>query len=281
MIPALDELARYNKQQWEALAGAGVEYTRPMLDLDATSARRMLDPYGVLANHAGDLEGMDVLCLAAGGGQQSVAFALLGANVTVFDLSETQLERDRLAAAHYGLRIDTVQGDMRNLSGFTDDGFDVVYQSYALNFVPDVAPVHREVARVVRAGGLYHLNWNNPFTQTVDEATWNGTGYLLSLPYENGRELTHLFPHWDVTGPDGDVTQIASPLEFVHSLSAMVNSLAAHGFVILHAGEDTGSEPDAEPGSWPHFMCVAAPYLTFWSRYLPGATQPDRRSSGQ
>ena len=42
---------------------------------------------------------MDVLCLAAGGGQQSVAFALLGANVTVFDLSETQLEHDRLAAA--------------------------------------------------------------------------------------------------------------------------------------------------------------------------------------
>ena len=76
-------------------------------------------------------------------------------------------------------------------------------------------------------GGLYRLDWSNPFTQTVDEATWNGTGYLLSLPYENGRELTQLFPHWDVTGPDGDVTQIASPLEFVHSLSAMVNSLVS------------------------------------------------------
>ena len=40
-----------------------------------------------------------------------------GSNVTVLDLSETQLERDRLAASHYGHSIVTEQGDMRDLSG--------------------------------------------------------------------------------------------------------------------------------------------------------------------
>lgn len=275
-----DELARYNKQQWEELARAGVEYARPMLDLDVVSARRAVDPHGVINATIGDPAGLDVLCLAAGGGQQSIAFALLGANVTVFDLSETQLERDKAAAEHYGVSVNIQQGDMRDLGVYADDSFDLVFQTYSLNFVPDVRPVHAEVARVVRPHGLYRLEWNNPFTQTIDEASWNGNGYLLSHPYVHGREMTGIFPHWDVTGPNGEVTQIASPREFVHGLAAMINSLVAHGFVILHASEDTGREQSPQPGSWPHFMCVAAPYLTLWSRYMPSAVQASQSQQG-
>jgi 2-polyprenyl-3-methyl-5-hydroxy-6-metoxy-1,4-benzoquinol methylase len=51
----------------------------------------MLDPEGRL----GDVASKDALCLACSGGKQSSAFALLEANVTVFDLSEPQLNRDR------------------------------------------------------------------------------------------------------------------------------------------------------------------------------------------
>jgi SAM-dependent methyltransferase len=215
-----------------------------------------------------------VLCLAAGGGQQSVAFALLGAHVTVFDLSDTQLERDRLAAEHFGVRMEYVQGDMRHLDMFDDNVFDVVYQPFSINFVPDVRPVHRQVARVLRPGGVYRLEWSNPFTQTVDEASWTGEGYLLSHPYEDGREVTEIFPDWDVTDPDGNLHRIPGPHEFVHTLSTMVNSLVDHGFVIIRASEDRGNAPAGEPGSWPHFMRFAVPYLTLWSRYLPGTVQP-------
>jgi hypothetical protein len=41
-----------------------------------------------------------VLALA---GAAAVSFAMLGANVTVLDFAETQLERDRVALAHHGL----------------------------------------------------------------------------------------------------------------------------------------------------------------------------------
>jgi 2-polyprenyl-3-methyl-5-hydroxy-6-metoxy-1,4-benzoquinol methylase len=53
------------------------------LQLDTASARACIDPDGWL----GALDGLRVLCLASGGGQQSAAFALLGAQVTVVDLS--------------------------------------------------------------------------------------------------------------------------------------------------------------------------------------------------
>ena len=69
-----DDVAQYNQERWEELAAQGLEYTRPILDLDAESARALVDPKGV----AGDVSGKDVLCLAGAGGQQSAAFGILG-----------------------------------------------------------------------------------------------------------------------------------------------------------------------------------------------------------
>lgn len=111
----MDEVARYNRERWRALVDADALFTRPVLNLDASQARETLDPEGRL----GSVAGKDVLCLACGGGRQSAAFALLGARVTVLDLSGGQLRRDQEAAAHYGVDIRTRQGDMRDLSCFT------------------------------------------------------------------------------------------------------------------------------------------------------------------
>jgi hypothetical protein len=82
-------VAHYNTERWQALVEAGALFTRPWLDLDADSARQRIDP----TNLIGEVRDKEVLCLAGGGGQHSAAFALLGARVTVVDLSAGQLER--------------------------------------------------------------------------------------------------------------------------------------------------------------------------------------------
>ena len=94
----MDEINATNRERWNALANANVEYTIPYLDYTQEQARRDIGRHGIL----GEVTGKRVLCLASGGGQSSVAFGLLGAEVTVLDLSEVQLERDRLAANHHG-----------------------------------------------------------------------------------------------------------------------------------------------------------------------------------
>ena len=263
-MPPLDELAETNRRRWNALASANVMYSQPWLDLTRDNARERIDPTRVL----GDLSGQRVLCLAASAGQQAAAFALLDAEVTVFDLSDVQLARDRATAAHYGLAIETVQGDMRDLSAFADDSFDIVYQAYSINFVPSVAPVFEEVRRVLRPHGVYRLQWSNPFTQLADD-NWTGNGYLLRHIYEDGRDISEVYPNWILDGNDGPGQELPSPHEFVHALSTVVNTLAANHFVITHCAEDRGSDPTAPAGTWPHFMAVAALYLTFWTQYRP------------
>src|SRR5215212_4112098 len=166
----MDDLTKYNIARWKALVEADALFTRPALNLDPISAQHMIDPEGRL----GIVASKDVLCLASGGGQQSIAFALLNANVTVFDLSEAQLNRDGDAAARFNVDIEIVQGDMQDLSHFEDAVFDIVYQSYSLGFVSDARVIFQQVARVLRRGGIYHFMCANPFSLGMQEKDWNG-----------------------------------------------------------------------------------------------------------
>lgn len=261
----MDELARYNQERWEELAHARLEFTLPILDLTPEIARRRIDPEGILS----EVKGKQVLCLATGGGQQSAMFGVLGANVTVFDLAPTQLQRDEEAARHYDYPIRTVQGDMRDLAVFSDAYFDLVYQAYSLNFVPSVEPVFRAVARVLRPGGLYQMQWANPFTQSVDDQAWDGETYLLHHPYIDGFETSTYYPTWEIEEDDGRWRQVASPREFRHTLSTVVNQLVANGFLILRLKEALSEEPNPEPGTWEHYKSVAPPYLTVWALRYP------------
>ena len=263
----MDEVARYNMGRWNELAQAGVQYAIPYLDLDADSARELVDPDGIV----GDLEGRDVLCLASGGGQQSAAFSVLGANVTVLDLSEVQLERDRQAAQHYGLDVRTVQGDMRDLSVFEGDSFDVVWHGHSINFVPDARGVFGQVVRVLRPGGIYHLSCANPYFQNVDLEEWNENGYRLWDRYGDG-ELAIADPHWTFVDPSGADRSVRGPREFRHTLETLVNGMIEVGFNVVKVREFRDNDPDAvlEPGTWEHFKSIAPPYLTFWAVYRGG-----------
>src|SRR3990172_3901526 len=96
------DYASINKEFWEKEVRKGCGYTKPWLKLEIKVLQELakgnlkrppeplncIFPITVLA----DVKGKDVLCLASGGGQQSAVFGLLGANVTVLDISSGQLE---------------------------------------------------------------------------------------------------------------------------------------------------------------------------------------------
>ena len=263
----MDDVASYNRERWEALVRANALFTRPALHLDAASARQKVDPDGRL----GELAGKQVLCLASGGGQQSVAFALLGAIVTVCDLSEGQLQRDREAAAHYGVTIETVQSDMRDLSTFADAAFDVVWHPYSINFVPEIGMVFGEVARVLCDRGLYHLHFANPFFSGLTAQDWDGHGYAVKLPYVDGAEITYQDQDWVYSRDESAGETIPAPREYRHTLSTVINGLVERGFVIRHLSDtlDMLHDAPAEPGTWDHLVAFAPPWLAVWACYCP------------
>jgi ubiquinone/menaquinone biosynthesis C-methylase UbiE len=255
----MDDLARFNQQRWNALVEAGIEYSRPLLDLDEDKARHFLRDPGLL----GDVRGKNVLCLANGGGQQSAAFSVLGAQVTVLDLSDAQLEMDRQAATHYGVTMRIEPGDMRDLSRFEEQAFDIVWQEYSINFVPNCREVFTQVRRVIRPKGLYRVDFANPDSISLVESTWNGRGYVVSDSYIDG-EVQYADPAWDVQDASGSIQRVEGPREFRHTFSTFLNGLADQGFMLTHFEEKEG-EGDGKPGSWEHMITVIPPWFRLWT----------------
>lgn len=259
-----DEIVAYNRARWDELANAGVMYSLPYLDLTPESARAVADPYGHLPL---SLVGLRVLCLAGGGGQHSAAFTLLGADVTVFDLSEVMLERGRETAAHYGHTIRTVRGDMQtDLAQFADASFDVVHHPYSLNYVPDAASVFAQVSRITAPMGMYHVAIHNPFALNTSSDSWNGVGYVVRELYVDGVEVAMDETIW-VFESGGEQKWVASPRFFRHTLGAVVNGLAHNGFALVGLHEEPTDKDATQPGgSWEHYTRVLPPFLSLWTR---------------
>jgi SAM-dependent methyltransferase len=174
-----------------------------------------------------DMRGCDVLCLASGGGQQGPVLSAAGANVTVFDNSPKQLERDRNVAEREGLVLGTMLGDMRDLSAFADSAFDLVFHPVSNLFCPDIRPVWRECFRVLRPGGALLAGFMNPDLFIFDADAQDNRGQLIvrhALPYS---DLTHL------TAEERDrVFGPGAPLEYSHSLSDQIGGQIQAGFAI-------------------------------------------------
>lgn len=162
------DVAEHNRAAWNRESSAGSEWSSPVDAAVIRAAREgrwsvILTPTRpVPAAWFGELGGRDVLCLAAGGGQQAPVLAAAGAYVVSFDISEVQLDKDRLVAEREGLALRWVRGDMRDLSALDTAAFDLVFHPVSNLFVPDVRAVWRECHRVLRPGGVLLAGFMNP-----------------------------------------------------------------------------------------------------------------------
>jgi SAM-dependent methyltransferase len=158
--------------------------------------------------------------------------AAAGARVTVYDNSPKQLEQDRLVAAREGLELKTVEGDMRDLSVFADESFDLVFNPCSNLFVPEVRAVWREAFRVLRHGGALLAGFLNPVLFIFDQE-FNERGIL---------EVRHKLPYSDLTSGTEEerARRIASgdPLEFGHTLTDQLGGQLDAGFLIDGFYED-------------------------------------------
>ncbi|MFA4872583.1 MAG: class I SAM-dependent methyltransferase [Patescibacteria group bacterium] len=239
-----------NKAWWEKMVKEKCGFTVPWLDLDPAAVKKYAQgklarapkhlneifPACVLEN----VKDKDVLCLASGGGQQSAVFGILGARVTVVDIAEGQLAGDKKAAAHYGYHVTTNQGDMSDLSMLKKNSFDLVYQAPSMAYIPDVKKVYAEVARVLRQGGLYRADAMNPLAQFIDETSWDGTGYRVSIPYSVKEKKR---------------ARDKGVIEFRHTLEDAFNGLLECGFIIEYVQEappDLYQNGTPKPGTWEH-----------------------------
>ena len=179
------------------------------------------------------LEGKRVLCLAGGGGQQGPILAAAGAEVTVFDNSRKQLEKDEFVARRDGLTIKTVQGNMQDLSAFEAESFDLIVHPWSNGYVDDVRPVWKECARVLAKNGLLLAGFGNPVEYIFNGRKLEQGAFAVEnrIPYAD-------IEHMD----DPEIKKIAEEDGYIwgHTLEDQIQGQIDAGFVIAGFYEDIG-----------------------------------------
>jgi ubiquinone/menaquinone biosynthesis C-methylase UbiE len=229
----------YNREAWDREVERGNEWTVPVGPDVIEAARQgrweivLTETRPVPRDWFPDLEGADVLCLASGGGQQAPVLAAAGANVTVLDNSPRQLAQDRLVAERDSLTIETVEGDMADLSVFEDECFDLVFHPVSNLFAPEVRPVWAEAFRVLRREGSLLAGFLNPAVYIFDLDLVDSSGEL---------RVRYALPYADATSKSEEevARQIerGEPLEFSHTLEDQIGGQIKAGFVIGGFYED-------------------------------------------
>lgn len=250
----MENYVRHNRLAWDERVRERRSHTGTATEKDFADARAIVDQCGWIE---GSLEGKRVLCLAAGGGKQSVLFASLGAVVTVVDLSPEMLALDRKVAAERGLQVRTVEASMDHLPMLGDGSFDLVIQPVSTSYVPDILAVYREVARVTVGGGLYISQHKQP--ASLQAEVWpTGKGYVVTEPYERQGPLPAVV--------EGCGHREAGTMEYLHRWEDLVGGMCRSGFAVEDLVEPRVGKALAEPGSFEHRSAFLPPFVTIKAR---------------
>ena len=192
------------------------------------------------------LRGTKVLGLASGGGQQMPIFAAQGAECTVLDYSERQLESERMVAAREGYAIEIVRADMTKPLPFPDASFDLIFHPVSNCYIEDVQHVWDECFRILRPGGLLMAGLDN--------------GFNFLFGDEDEQEIRYSLPFNPLRDPKlmEDLRQTDSGVQFSHTLEEQIRGQIRAGFRLLDLYEDTNGSGFLHEHGVPTFWATLA-----------------------
>lgn len=164
-----------------------------------------------------DIQGKKVLCLAGAGGLQAPLLACAGAKVTVIDISNKMLDKDREIAKNEHLQIEIVKGNICDLSMFHNDFFDFIINPPSLMYIPKLSIVFKECYRVLNKGGIFIMIAPNPINYVCDYVDDENGGYYKAV---------HKMPFCSKDYDNSDW------IEYGHTMEEYLGGLIACGFLI-------------------------------------------------
>lgn len=252
------DIVEYNRGAWKKESENGNKWTIPVSPETISEARSgnwdvLLTPTRFVPHQwFGNIGGKKILCLASGGGQQGPILAAAGAVVTVFDNCPEQLDKDRFVSQREKLSLSLVTGDMRDLSCFGNETFDIIFHPVSNCFVDSVGSVWKECNRVLKNAGVLLAGFCNPITYIFD---------LERVDKKNEMEVRYKIPYSDQEQLPSDqlrdLIDRNEPLEFGHSIEDQLGGQIESGFLIAGLYEDIAGGDFLDPYI-PTFMATRA-----------------------
>lgn len=194
-----NEMSKANKAAWESKAYLAWvrEHGEPaVLAEELKRNHRHLLRYWL--KYIGDPSGKRVLNLLGSNGRKSISLALMGADVTVVDISEENRRYAIQVAEAAGVELDYICADALRIPNENELGeYDFVLMEFGiLHYFSDLKDIMSVVHRRLKAGGRYLLTDFHPFARA-----WKNSGeYFESHLREGDVAFTMLLPEEERAG---------------------------------------------------------------------------------
>lgn len=178
------------------------------------------------------LKDKNILALACGGGQQAPVFVAHGANVTVTDYSDKQLDTEKYVAERENYNINIVKADMSKTFPFVDNTFDLIFNPVSNCYIETIQNTWNECARVIKKSGILMMAFVKE-EHFMFELDFQKEDFLISkhsLPFNPYRDLSE--------DSKKRYKEMNMPFAFSHTLTEQIGGLIDAGFEITNLYED-------------------------------------------
>ena len=244
----MNESSRQNKAAWEYDAygfwvrQSGTPWER--------AAKAKADPLGMLGKYAAYFDrydGVRIANICGSCGKKAIPLALLGADVTIFDISEDNRRYALETAEAAGTQIRYVVGDVLEMDPGTYGGwFDVVFmEGGILHYFHDIHEFMRIMYTILRPGGKMICSDFHPFTKILDSLNMERPtmSYFSTEIYEGEMAHARFFP-------EEIRSQMPKCSYRRYTMSEIINSIIRCGFCLKQLDEHPAWENDSLPGEF-------------------------------
>ena len=242
------DYSRQNKEAWEFDAyefwvrNSGTPAERAKADRE--NPEKMLRRY---AEYFDSYEGVKIANICGSCGKKAVPLALLGAEVTVFDISEDNkryaMETAEAAQAALSYEVcDILEIDLEKYGGC----FDVVFmEGGILHYFHDLGEFMRIMYVLLKPGGKMICSDFHPFTKIMDSLKIGvpAMGYFCTDVYEG--EMAHARFY-----PEEIRRQMPKCSYRKYTVSEIINAIIRSGFTLKRFDEHPAWENDKLPGEF-------------------------------
>lgn len=200
-----------------------------------------------------EIDGLEILDLGCGEGENARRLARAGARLTGIDLSAEMVAHARAAEASDPLGIAYDIGSFSDLSPYDEGSFDACISTMALMDGPDIQGAMRAAHRVLRPGGWIAFSVLHPCFMTP-LLRWPSREYGHETHLEIGDYFADAIDdeHWRFSKAKRDepaVTLFRVP-RFAHRLEDYLNAVTESGLMLERVGEPRPTEQMAEEFPW-------------------------------
>ena len=150
------------EEAWSILYGKPSVFAKQLAEDPKKHLSRTID-------FLGDVSGKRIVNLLGSNGRKAVPLALLGADVTVVDISESNKRYAQALARCAGVEINYILGDILSFDTTKiHETFDIVFMELGImHYFIDLAPVASLIYQLLKPGGRYVLDDSHPIKKCI------------------------------------------------------------------------------------------------------------------